>query len=328
MEHVPSLNWKPVTRVQAINWNKLEDPKDLEVWNRLTENFWLPEKVPLSNDLPTWEKLKPEEKDLVMKVFTGLTLLDTIQGEAGAVRLMNDAITPHEKSVFGNITFMESVHAKSYSYIFQTLASTKEINEAYDWSEENQYLQFKAATVLDYYNGEDPLKVKVTSVLLESFLFYSGFFLPFWMSSHAKLTNVADVIRLILRDESVHGFYIGYKYQRGLEATNEDHRQELENFTYDQVTTLFDNELDYTKSLYDPVGLTDKVIPFLKYNANKALMNLGYPGLYPQDETQVDANIMTALSPNADENHDFFSGSGSSYTMGNVENTDDDDWDF
>jgi ribonucleoside-diphosphate reductase beta chain len=57
-------------------------------------------------------------------------------------------------------------------------------------------------------------------------------------------------------------------------------------------------------------------------------MNLGYPGLYPQDETQVDANIMTALSPNADENHDFFSGSGSSYTMGNVENTDDDDWDF
>lgn len=34
----------------AINWNRLQDDKDLEVWNRLTANFWLPEKVPLSND--------------------------------------------------------------------------------------------------------------------------------------------------------------------------------------------------------------------------------------------------------------------------------------
>ena len=37
---------------------------------------------------------------------------------------------------------------------------------------------------------------------------------------------------------------------------------------------------------------------------------------------------MAALSPNADENHDFFSGSGSSYVMGEAEETDDDDWDF
>ena len=36
---------------RAINWNRIEDDKDLEVWNRLTGNFWLPEKVPLSNDI-------------------------------------------------------------------------------------------------------------------------------------------------------------------------------------------------------------------------------------------------------------------------------------
>jgi ribonucleoside-diphosphate reductase beta chain len=33
-----------LSRVSAINWNKIEDDKDLEVWNRLTSNFWLPEK--------------------------------------------------------------------------------------------------------------------------------------------------------------------------------------------------------------------------------------------------------------------------------------------
>ena len=44
-----------LTRVSAINWNRIDDDKDLEVWNRLTSNFWLPEKVPLSNDIPAWQ---------------------------------------------------------------------------------------------------------------------------------------------------------------------------------------------------------------------------------------------------------------------------------
>ncbi len=48
--------------MRAINWNRIEDDKDLEVWNRLTGNFWLPEKVPLSNDIPSWATLKPAEQ--------------------------------------------------------------------------------------------------------------------------------------------------------------------------------------------------------------------------------------------------------------------------
>ena len=82
--------------------------------------------------------------------------------------------------VLTNIAFMESVHAKSYSNIFMTLASTKEINEAFRWSEENENLQKKAKIILTYYDGADPLKRKVASTLLESFLFYSGFYLPMY----------------------------------------------------------------------------------------------------------------------------------------------------
>ena len=116
---------KLVSHVDAINWNKIEDEKDVEVWNRLVNNFWLPEKVPLSNDVQSWNTLTPDEQQLTMRVFTGLTLLDTIQGTVGAVSLIPDAITPHEEAVYTNIAFMESVHAKSYSSIFSTLCSTQ-----------------------------------------------------------------------------------------------------------------------------------------------------------------------------------------------------------
>ena len=194
---VPRQRIKLIDRVSAINWNKLEDDKDLEVWDRLTGNFWLPEKVPVSNDLPVWRTMSEAEHTLTMRVFTGLTLLDTIQGTVGAVSLIPDALTPHEEAVYTNIAFMESVHAKSYSSIFSTLCSTRQIDEAFSWSEENEYLQRKARIVLDYYEGDSPLKRKVASTLLESFLFYSGFYLPMYFSAHAKLTNTADVIRLL-----------------------------------------------------------------------------------------------------------------------------------
>src|SRR5699024_1315068 len=91
------------TTVQAINWNRIPDPKDQEGWDRLTGNFWLPEKVPLSNDVQSWSRLPEHEQTLVMRVFTGLTLLDTVQGTVGAVSLIPDAITPHEEAVYTNI---------------------------------------------------------------------------------------------------------------------------------------------------------------------------------------------------------------------------------
>ncbi|MBS1905050.1 MAG: class 1b ribonucleoside-diphosphate reductase subunit beta [Actinobacteria bacterium] len=319
---------KLVDRVQAINWNKIQDDKDLEVWNRLVNNFWLPEKVPLSNDIQSWNTLTPEEQTLTMRVFTGLTLLDTIQGTVGAVSLIPDAITPHEEAVYTNIAFMESVHAKSYSSIFSTLCSTKEIDEAFRWSVENPNLQKKAQIVMDYYRGDEPLKRKVASTLLESFLFYSGFYLPMHWSSRAKLTNTADLIRLIIRDEAVHGYYIGYKYQRGLETLDQAKRDELKDYTFSLLYELYDNEVQYTQDLYDGVGLTEDVKRFLHYNANKALMNLGYEAMFPAAVTNVNPAILSALSPNADENHDFFSGSGSSYVIGKAEATEDEDWDF
>ncbi|KHT47714.1 class 1b ribonucleoside-diphosphate reductase subunit beta [Vibrio sinaloensis] len=315
--------------VRAINWNRMQDDKDLEIWNRLTVNFWLPEKVPLSNDIQTWKQLTEEEQTLTIRVFTGLTLLDTIQNTVGAPALMADARTPHEEAVLTNIAFMEAVHARSYSSVFSTLCTTPQIDEAFRWAEENPLLQKKAQLVLeDYLAQGDPLKKKVASVFLESFLFYSGFYLPMHWSSRAKLTNTADLIRLIIRDEAIHGYYIGYKFQLAFNELSQQEQAKVKDEAYSLMFSLYEIESQYTESLYDQVGLTEDVKHFLHYNANKALMNLGFEPLFPDELCQVNPAIMAALSPNADENHDFFSGSGSSYVIGKAVATEDEDWDF
>ncbi len=148
-------------------------------------------------------------------------------------------------------------------------------------SESCDPLQRKAQLMLGYYQADEPLKKKIASVFLESFLFYSGFWLPMYFSSRGKLTNTADLIRLIIRDEAVHGYYIGYKYQKGLEIVSPGKREELKNFALDLLMDLYDNELAYSRELYGESGWFDDVSAFLCYNANKALMNLGYEALFP-----------------------------------------------
>ena len=313
--------------IEGINWNSIQDPIDGEIWDRLTANFWLPEKIPVSNDVTSWRNMTAAERDATLKVFTGLTVLDTMQGTVGAMALIPHAQTPQEEAVYTNQAFMESIHAKSYSNIFMTLASTPEIDEAFRWSRENEHMQYKARLILAVYATGDPELMMIASVMLESFLFYSGFYLPLRMASHGKITNSADIIRLIIRDEAVHGWYIGYKYQQLLRNDKARHA-ELKDETVELLLALYDNESHFTETVYDQLGWAEDVKAFLRYNANKAMNNLGYEAIFPQEECKFNTGVMTALDPSANENFDFFSGAGSSYVIGKVEETTEDDWDF
>ena len=106
----------------AINWNNIEDELDKATWEKLTQQFWLDTRIPISNDLRIWRgNMSPQERQTMNLVFGGLTTLDTLQSQDGMSQLKLDAVNQKEEAVLNNIQFMESVHAKSYSSIFETL---------------------------------------------------------------------------------------------------------------------------------------------------------------------------------------------------------------
>lgn len=312
---------------KSINWNAVEDSIDKATWEKLTEQFWLDTRVPISNDLNDWENLSQKERDLYNHVLMGLTALDTLQSEDGNEQLKNDVRTKHETAVLNNIQFMESVHAKSYSSIFSTLCSKKQIEEIFEWGENNQYLQYKAKTIQDIYLNGTPLQKKVASVFLESFLFYSGFYTPLYYVGMGKMSSVAEVIKLILRDESVHGTYLGYKHKLAFEELSQEEKDKHEDWTYDLLDKLYKNEALYTEELYDGLGYTSDVKQFLKYNADKALMNLGFETIFEVDRDDVNPIVMNGISTETG-NHDFFSQVGNGYLVGSVETMKDSDYDF
>jgi len=311
----------------AINWNEIEDQVDKATWEKLTEQFWLDTRIPLSNDLDDWRQMSSDEHYLVGHVFGGLTLLDTLQSQDGMSSLKQNTRTQHEEAVLNNIEFMESVHAKSYSSIFETLNKPEEITEIFDWTEKNEFLQFKAQRINKIYKEGTPLQKKVASVFLETFLFYSGFYTPLYYLGHNKLNNVAEIIKLILRDESVHGTYIGYKFQLGFNELSEDEQAKLKMWMYDLLMELYANEEEYTRALYDNVGWSESVLTFIRYNANKALMNLGQDPLFPDGADDVNPIVMNGISTTT-SNHDFFSQVGNGYRLGQLEVMEDDDYNY
>lgn len=315
------------TYYNAINWNEIEDEVDKAIWEKLTSQFWLDTRIPLSNDLDDWRNLPQNERELVAHVFGGLTLLDTVQSESGVDKIRQDIRTPQEEAVLNNIQFMESVHAKSYSSIFSTLNTPNEIEEIFEWTNTNPILQKKAKLINETYRCGSPLEKKIASVFLESFLFYSGFYTPLYYLGNNKLANVAEIIKLIIRDEYIHGFYIGYKFQLGFREQNSSEQEKLKSFAYNLLYDLYQNEVDYAHQLYDEIGWTDEVITYMRYNANNALTNLGFDPLFSETKEDVNPIIINGISTETN-NHDFFSQVGNGYLIGQVEPMQDSDYDI
>jgi ribonucleoside-diphosphate reductase beta chain len=216
---------------------------------------------------------------------------------------------------------MEGIHAKSYSTIFTTLLTKSEIDAVHDWIREDKFLQFKASYIQSYYDRpQSPLNNylrKVASVFLESYLFYSGFYYPLYLAGNGIMTNSAEIINLIIRDEAIHGAYVGMLAQEDFGKLSNEDKIVAEAEIKLMLTTLMANEDYYTTELYAEIGIENDVKRFLRYNANQALMNLGLDPIYSEEETEFSSTVFNGLSTETTA-HDFFSQKGNGYFLGNL----------
>ena len=312
---------------KAVNWNKEDDNFTQAFWEQNVKQFWLPEEISVSKDLKNWNELSERERTLYKRVLAGLTLLDTKQGNNGIPSMMSLTENFQRKAVLSFMGTMEEIHAKSYSSIFTTLLSNREIDELFDWIETEETLQRKAELILEQYeNTKDEKSLylsMVTSVFLESFLFYSGFFYPLFLAGQGKMVASGEIISLILRDESLHGKYIGLLAQEKYNAFSDEVKKELDEKMYEIFNKLMENEIDYTKLIYAESGMENEVINFLKYNANRALENLGFDNYYEVEP--INPIVLNGLSTET-KTHDFFSTKGNGYQKGIYEELEDEDF--
>ncbi|GAB6444032.1 MULTISPECIES: class 1b ribonucleoside-diphosphate reductase subunit beta [Bacillus] len=320
--------------MRAVNWNKKEDDFSLMFWKQNIAQFWTEEEIAVSSDKNTWAQLSKEEQVAYKRVLGGLTLLDTKQGGEGMPLVLVHLENLQAKSVLAFMGAMEEVHAKSYSHIFTTLATEEEIDDIFEWVDKHPLLEKKAGIVTSYYRRllkpevtkKELYMAMVASVFLESYLFYSGFFYPLYLAGQGKLTASGEIINLIIRDESIHGVFVGILAQQIFAELSVEDQQEVQKETEELLMELYEIEMAYTEEIYTSIGLVEDVNRFVRYNANKGLMNLGLEPKFEEEE--INPIVLNGLRTDT-KNHDFFSVKGNGYVKAtNVEKLADDDFVF
>lgn len=320
--------------MKAVNWNK-QDDLIFMYWNQNIQQFWLDTEFKVSKDISDWNALSAEQQDTYKKVLAGLTGLDTQQGNLGMNVLGMHVKDMRLQAVYAYMSFIEGVHAKSYSTIFTSLLDSRDTDYLLDeWVPTHPRLTYKAEKIVERYNklvtlnpsAYDVYMAHVASVFLESFLFYSGFFYPLYLAGQGKMTTSGEIIRKIMLDETLHGSCVGYSAQEIYKTLTPEEQETADKALYALLEDLFENEVAFTHQLYDKIDLADQVIDYVKYNGNRALQNLGREPYF--EHGPINPIIENALNTSS-KNHDFFSVKGDSYVVPvNVEEMTDDDWDF
>lgn len=335
----------------GANWNVPEDDFTQSFYEQNLSQFWRPEDIAMQPDLNVWHILPKNVQDAYAENLQVLTFLDTYQGDIGmpvVSRSMPEEM--HQaKSVLNFMAAMENaVHAKSYSNIFMTYMSNEQIDELFVWGEKNEYLQKILDIIVGYYRQLDKMtyqrnydmdnvnftqldfeiaqyKAMVASVFLESWLFYSGFYYPLWFYGQGKLMQAGEIINLILRDESIHGLYVGRLATLLYENFDIELQGEMKKFTLDLLEELYEQEVLLIEQIYDKVDLSHDVKIFVRYNANKALMNLGFDNFFDYEE--VNPVVLNGLNTET-KTMDNFSMKGNGYQKMKSEALADDDFYF
>lgn len=303
-------------RYNAVNWNVPDNDYALMFWEQNIRQFWIDTEYIPSKDIDSWKSLSPEMRDCYKKALGGLTLLDTLQSHTGMPMIIDHVDSLQNKAVLSYMCMMEAIHAKSYSTIFTTVASGQEIEYIFEWVQENKYLQFKAGAIDKHYrkleskdiSKEDLFLGMAASVLLESFLFYSGFFMPLWLCGQGQMVASADIIKKIVADESIHGIFVGLLAQEVFAKLPNPEQTKAKMLQL--LDDLYENELKYTEEIYTEVGLTADVKEYVRYNANKALMNMGFEPIY--EVKNVNPIVLNGLNLETTQ-HDFFSKKSTNY---------------
>jgi len=320
--------------MRAVNWNKKEDDFSLMFWKQNIAQFWTEEEIAVSSDKNTWVQLSKEEQIAYKRVLGGLTLLDTKQGGEGMPLVLVHLENLQAKSVLAFMGAMVEVHAKRYSLIFTTLATEEEIDDIFEWVDNHPLLEKKAGIITSYYRRllkpevtkKELYMAMVASVFLESYLIYSGFFYPLYLAGQGKLTASGEIINLIIRDESIHGVFVGILAQQIFAELSAEDQQEVQKETQELLMELYEIEMAYTEEIYTSIGLVEDVNRFVRYNANKGLMNLGLEPKFEEEE--INPIVLNGLRTDT-KNHDFFSVKGNGYVKAtNVEKLSDDDFAF
>ncbi|PPR66210.1 MAG: Ribonucleoside-diphosphate reductase subunit beta [Alphaproteobacteria bacterium MarineAlpha3_Bin7] len=287
-----------------------------DAWLTQQRLHWLPEEVPLADDVKDWHnKLTPSEQHLMTQIFRFFTQSD-IEVNNCYMKHYAQVFQPTEVQMmlaaFSNI---ETIHIAAYSHLLDTIGMPeteysaflqyKEMKDKYD------YMQEFSMDSLD----NIAKTLAVFGAFTEGLQLFASFAILLNFPRLNKMKGMGQIVTWSVRDESLHCASAIKLFRTFLNENPEVWTQEFQRELYKACETIVTHEDAFIELAFElgPIeGLAaDEIKDYIRFTANRRLSQLGLQPIY-----QIDKHPLPWLDTmlNAVEHTNFFENRATEYS--------------
>ena len=272
------LDAKPVYKPFSYPWC-------YDAWLKQQQVHWLPEEVPLADDVKDWHhKLDESERHLMTQIFRFFTQSD-IEVNNCYMKHYAQVFKPTEVqmmlSAFSN---METVHIAAYSHLLDTIGMPE--------TEYSAFLQYKE--MKDKYDYMQEFGVDTPEDIAKTLAVFGGFteglqlFASFAILLNFprlnKMKGMGQIVTWSVRDESLHCASIIKLFRTFISENPGIWTEEFRGDLYKACETIVAHEdafVDLAFELGPVEGLAaGDIKAYIRYIANRRLIQLGLEEIY------------------------------------------------
>ena len=301
-------------------YKPFDHPWMFDYYVQQNQMHWMPEDVPLHNDVKDWNDMTSEEKNLLTQIFRLFTQSDVDVGAGYVDKYMRVFKKPEARMMMGSFANMESIHQHAYSLLLDTVGMPemeyKAFSEYESMADKHIYLNNLSMQVT---NKESIAKnLAVYSAFTEGLQLFSSFAILLNFPRFGKMKGMGQIVTYSIRDESLHVEAMTKLFrefiQENINLWTDDFKKEIYQVCRDMVK-LEDKFLDLVFELGDIQGLTKKeMYQYIRYIADRRLLQLGL-----KPNFGVKENPLTWLNDVLGVEHqNFFEGRATTYMKGGM----------
>jgi len=288
-----------------------------DFWKRQQQIHWMPEEVPLGEDVKDWaSKLSDQERNLLTQIFRFFTQGDVEVNDNYMERYARVFKPTEIKMMLSAFSNIETIHIAAYALLLETIGMPE--------SEFAAFLEYEAMRNKHDYMGQ--FGVDTEADILRSVAMFGGFteglqlFASFAMLMNFprfnKMKGMGQIVSWSVRDESLHCegmIKLFHAFAKETDALTKSVRDDIIGCC-EHVVRLEDKFIDLAFEMGPVQGMTPEDIKaYIRYIADWRLGQLGLPKLYGAKEHPIP--WLTAIL-NGVEHANFFEARATEYSKG------------
>ena len=296
-------------------------PWAFEFYKRQQQMHWLPDEVPLQDDIKDYrEKLSPDNRLLLDNIFKFFTQADVDVCCGYAKHYLPTFKQPEIRMMLVAYAAMEAVHQEAYSLLLETLGKSdnmyQEFFEIQAMSEKHEYLTD--------FNMKNPHEIAKTMAVYSGFTegvqLFSSFAILLNYPRHNLMKGMGQIVTWSIRDESLHVEGLSKLFRTFIAENPEIWNDKLKYEIYcaaERVVELEDKFIDVCFDKADIPDLTaEEVKEYIRYIADRRLLGLGMKNIFHSNENPLP---WIDMQVNAVEHTNFFENRATEYAKASTQ---------